>query len=153
MAVEDEEASLKAFEKWREEQYRRVVRGEIEWMECRDAIDRELWRIAKKVRKERRKELCEEVDVMLQNLVKVYERMENICEEINKDNLLSLGGRAAKCVDARENLNEAITTIILWLATLAVGIPEWERKALEWEERWGRRKNGSIQGVSIPNIS
>jgi len=136
--MRDEEV-WKRFEEWRKEQYERVRRGEIYWDECEKAIGEELWRVGGIVRKEQRKKLCERVEMMLQKLFEIVEEMERMCDEINSDKLLSVTGRGCCCIDARMSVDEAIADTILWLATLANGIPEWEQKALEWKEKWERR--------------
>jgi len=136
--MRDEEV-WKRFEEWRKEQYERVRRGEIYWDECEKAIDEELWRVAGEVRKEQRRKLCEEVEKMLERMFEAVERMSEICDKVNKDKLLSLTGRWFSGVEARIILNEAIAHAILWPATLANGIPEWEQRTLKWKERWERR--------------
>jgi len=136
--MRDEEV-WKRFEEWRKEQYERVRRGEIYWDECEKAIDEELWRVAGEVRKEQRRKLCEEVEKMLERMFEIVERMSEICDKINKDKLLSLTGRWYSGVEARIMLDEVIAHAILWLATLANGIPEWEQRTLKWKERWERR--------------
>jgi len=127
------------FEEWRDEQHRRAVRKEIDWIKCEKAVDEELWRVGGIVRKEQRKKLCERVEMMLQKLFEIVEEMERMCDEINSDKLLSVTGRGCCCIDARMSVDEAIADTILWLATLANGIPEWEQRTLKWKERWERR--------------
>jgi len=72
-------------------------------------------------------------------MFETVERMSEICDEINKNKLLSLTGRWYSGVEVRIMLNEAIAHAILWLATLANGIPDREQRALEWKKRWERR--------------
>ena len=131
------------YEKWRDKQYERVVKKEIEWEECKEAIDRRLWRVAGEVRKERRKKLCEEVNKVLQRLFEIVEQIEKVCEEINKDDLLPIGGRGTNCIDTMESLEEVVADTILLFVTLANGLPEWEQEALKWKEKWARRMKGS----------
>ena len=97
--------------------------------------DEELWRVSGMVRKEQRKKLCERVEVILQKLFEIVEEMERMCDEINSDKLLSVTGRGCCCIDARMSVGGAIADTILWLATLANGIPEWEQRTLMWKER------------------
>jgi len=127
------------FEEWREEQYRKAERREIYWDEFERECDEKLWEVAGEVRKEQRRKLCEEVEKMLKRMFEIVERMSEICDKINKDKLLSLTGRWHSGVEARIMLDEAIADTILWLATLANGIPEWEQRTLMWKERWERR--------------
>ena len=98
-----------------------------------------MWRIGGIVRKEQRKKLCEKMDVILQKLFEIVEEMEKMCDEIWNDKLLRITGRGSSCVEARMSVDEAIADVILWLATLANGIPEWEQRTLKWKERWERR--------------
>jgi len=98
-----------------------------------------LWRVGGIVRKEQRKKWCERVEMILQKLFEIVEEMERMCDEINSDKLLSVTGRGYCCIDARMSVDEAITDTILWLATLANGISEWEQRTLKWKERWERR--------------
>ena len=137
--VRKDEEVWKRFEEWRKEQYRKAERREIYWDECEKAISEELWRVAGEVRKEQRRKLCEEVEKMLERMFEIVERMSEICDKINKDKLLSLTGRWYSGVEARIMLDEVIAHAILWLATLANGIPEWEQRTLKWKERWERR--------------
>jgi len=141
--VPTDEEVWREYEKWRDKQYERVVKKEIEWEECKEAIDRRLWRVAGEVRKERRKKLCEEVNKVLQRLFEIVERIEKVCKEINKDDLLLIGGRGVNCIDTMESLEEVVADTILLFVTLANGLPEWEQEALKWKEKWARRMKGS----------
>ena len=135
----EDERMWRRFEEWREDLFRRAERKEIGWDEYERLESEELWRVAGIVRKERRRKLCERVDVMLQKLFEIVEEIERMCDEIWSDKLLNITGRGYCCVDARMSVDEAIADTILFLATLANGIPEWEEKALKWKERWERR--------------
>ena len=135
----EDERMWRRFEEWREDLFRRAERKEIGWDEYERLESEELWRVAGIVRKEQRRKLCERVDVMLQKLFEIVEEIERMCDEIWSDKLLHITGRGSTCMDARMSVDEAIADTILFLATLANGIPEWEEKALKWKERWERR--------------
>ena len=134
-----EEKVWRRFEEWRDEMYRKAERREIYWDECEKVISEELWRVSGMVRRQKRVELCGEVETILQKLFDAVEHIEKLCKEINNDKLLSLTGRWIKCAETRMMLDATIGHAILWLATLANGVPECEEKALKWKERWEGR--------------
>jgi len=137
-AMRDEEV-WKEYVEWREEQYRKAERREIYWDEFERAWSERLWKVAGEVRKEERRKLCERVEKVLQKLFSAIEEVQEISDMVWRDKLLRITGRGVYCDEVRMEIDGAIGDAILWLATLANGIPEWEQRTLEWKERWERR--------------